>query len=74
MTAALQNVLDHLTADGDRVLDELIAFASIPSVSTDPAHDKDITDAASWVSRALQQAGPFSVRTIPTAHNPVIYA
>ena len=74
MTAALQKVLDHLGANHDRTLDELIAFASIPSVSTDPAHQKDIDEASRWVVRALETAGPFNVRTIPTAHNPVVYA
>ena len=74
MTAALQSVLDHLGANGDRILGELMTFASIPSVSTDPAHATDIAAAAHWVSDALEKAGPFSVRTIPTAHNPVIYA
>jgi acetylornithine deacetylase/succinyl-diaminopimelate desuccinylase-like protein len=74
MTVALQQVLDHLAANGDRTLDELIAFASLPSVSTDPAHAADIADAAAWVAHALEAAGPFTVRTIPTAHNPVVYA
>jgi acetylornithine deacetylase/succinyl-diaminopimelate desuccinylase-like protein len=74
MTLALEKVLDHLAANHDRILNELIAFASIPSVSTDPAHAGDITAAAAWVAGALERAGPFSIRTIPTAHNPVVYA
>ena len=55
------------------VLDELIEFASIPSVSTDPAHAADITAAAEWVARKLEAAGPITVRTIPTARNPIVY-
>ena len=74
MTVALQKVLDHLSANQDHTLGELIEFASIPSVSTDPLHEKDIASASTWVARALERAGPFSVRTIPTAHNPVVYA
>ena len=74
MTVALQKVLEHLAAHQARTLDELIAFASIPSVSTDPAHGPDIAAAASSVAHALEEAGPFSVRIIPTAHNPVVYA
>jgi acetylornithine deacetylase/succinyl-diaminopimelate desuccinylase-like protein len=74
MTDTLEKVLDHLDANHDRVLNELIAFATIPSVSTDPAHAADITAAAGWVANALQGAGPFTVRTIATAHNPVVYA
>jgi acetylornithine deacetylase/succinyl-diaminopimelate desuccinylase-like protein len=51
-----------------------VEFASIPSVSTDPAHARAIASAAAWVADALEAAGPFSVRTIPTSHNPVVYA
>jgi acetylornithine deacetylase/succinyl-diaminopimelate desuccinylase-like protein len=73
MTASLQEVLDQLCASHDRILNELIEFASIPSVSTDPARAADIAAAARWVANALEKAGPFSVRTIPTEHNPVVY-
>jgi len=68
-----QRVLDHLKAHHDRILAELIEFASIPSVSTDPAHAADIAAAARWVAAKLAAAGPFTVRTIPTAGNPVVY-
>ena len=74
MTDTLHNVLKTLESNRDRILDELIQLASIPSVSTDPAHAGDITAAATWVANALEAAGPFAVRTIPTAHNPVVYA
>ena len=74
MTDTLHNVLKTLESNRDRILDELIQLASIPSVSTDPAHAGDITAAATWVGNALEAAGPFAVRTIPTAHNPVVYA
>ena len=67
-------VLAHLEANHARILDALVAFAAIPSVSTDPAHAPDIARAAQWVADAIAAAGPFSVRTLPTAGNPVIYA
>jgi acetylornithine deacetylase/succinyl-diaminopimelate desuccinylase-like protein len=56
-----------------RVLAELIEFASIPSVSTDPAHAADIQAAANWVAAKLAAAGPIAVRRIETTGNPVIY-
>ncbi|HEX4684523.1 MAG TPA: dipeptidase [Gemmatimonadaceae bacterium] len=62
----------HLARDG-RVLAELIEFASIPSVSTNPAHAGDVRRAAQWVEDTLGASGPVSVRVIPTAGNPVIY-
>jgi acetylornithine deacetylase/succinyl-diaminopimelate desuccinylase-like protein len=66
-------VLEQLAQREGRILAELIEFATIPSVSTDPAHARDVAAAARWVADALASAGPFSVRTIPTARNPVIY-
>ncbi len=66
-------VLSHIRAGRDRVLEELIAFASIPSVSTDPAHAADMVAAAEWVAARLRAAGPFEVRLMPTARNPVVY-
>ena len=68
-----ERVLMHLREQHDRILAELIEFASIPSVSTDPAHAADIAAAATWVATALAAAGPLNVRTIKTAGNPVVY-
>ena len=66
-------VLAHLRANRDRILSKLVEFASIPSVSTDPAHAADIDRAARWVAAEVAAAGPFTVRTLPTAGNPVVY-
>ena len=70
----LEKVLAHLAAHRDRILAELVDFAAIPSVSTDPAHAQHMRAAASWVARALASAGPFTVRTCETPGNPVVYA
>ena len=69
----LERVLAHLEANHDRILAELITFVAIPSVSTDPAHATDVKAAARWVAAALASAGPFTVRTIATPGNPVVY-
>ncbi len=66
-------VLEHLRERHARILDELIEFASIPSVSTDPAHAADVERATQWVMRSLAAAGPFDVRTIDTGGNPIVY-
>ncbi len=66
-------VIARLRASHDRILGELIQFASIASVSTDPAHAADMGAAAEWVASALASAGPFTVRTMPTPGNPVVY-
>jgi acetylornithine deacetylase/succinyl-diaminopimelate desuccinylase-like protein len=66
-------VLAHLRANRDRILSRLVEFASIPSVSTDPAHAADVDRAARWVAAETAAAGPFAMRTFPTAGNPVVY-
>jgi acetylornithine deacetylase/succinyl-diaminopimelate desuccinylase-like protein len=68
-----ERVLAHLETNHDRILAELVAFASIPSVSTDPAHAADMEAAAQWVATALGSAGPITVRTMATPGNPVVY-
>ena len=65
--------LEYLAAHRDRALRELIEFARIPSVSTDPQHRGDMARAAEWVAAQLGQAGPLDVRTISTGGHPVVY-
>jgi acetylornithine deacetylase/succinyl-diaminopimelate desuccinylase-like protein len=66
-------VLARLAAGHERVLADLVAFASIPSVSTDPARAADVRAAGEWVARRLKAAGPLAVHMIATAGNPVVY-
>ena len=70
---ANDGVLDRLRANRDRILSKLIEFASIPSVSADPSHAADMARAARWVAAEVAAAGPFTVRSFPTAGNPVVY-
>ncbi|HEY2163804.1 MAG TPA: dipeptidase [Gemmatimonadaceae bacterium] len=72
-SARLTAVLAALESDRDRILGELVEFASIPSVSTDPAHAADVAAATGWVAAKLAAAGPIKVRTIATSGNPVVY-
>jgi acetylornithine deacetylase/succinyl-diaminopimelate desuccinylase-like protein len=74
MTDELRDVVAYLGTRHHAILAELIQFAAIPSVSTDPAHATDMDSARQWVEAALTSAGPFDVRTIATAGNPVVYA
>ena len=66
-------VLAHLRENHERIFSQLVEFASIPSVSTDPAHAADIDRAARWVAARMAAAGPFAVRTLATGGNPVVY-
>jgi acetylornithine deacetylase/succinyl-diaminopimelate desuccinylase-like protein len=71
---ALNEVLSYLDANRDRILAELVEFASIHSISADPAYQGAVAAAAQWVADRLAAAGPFAIEIIPTAHNPVVYA
>jgi acetylornithine deacetylase/succinyl-diaminopimelate desuccinylase-like protein len=67
-------VLARLEHDHARILADLVEFAAIPSVSTDPAHAADLHAAAAWVAAQLSAAGPFTVRVMPTPGASVVYA
>ena len=58
----------------ERFLTELKSFLQIPSISTLPENGPDIERAASFVARALGQAGMEHVEIIPTARHPLVYA
>lgn len=70
----LPKVLARLEAGHDRILAELMEFARIPSVSTDPRHAGDVQAAAAWVAAKLTAAGPFRVQVMATPGAPVVYA
>jgi acetylornithine deacetylase/succinyl-diaminopimelate desuccinylase-like protein len=63
----------YFDAHRDRILGELLEFVRIPSVSTDPAHQRDMEAAASWVAERLRRAGPFQVEIMETSGHPVVY-
>ena len=69
----IEPVLAHLKANHVGTLAELVEFASIPSVSTDPAHAGDMHRAATWVATKLAGAGPIDVRMMQTSGNPIVY-
>ena len=66
--------LEYVEARRAEILDELIAFASIPSVSTDPAYAKHIAEAAEWVAERMRRAGLEHVTINPTEGHPVVTA
>ena len=56
------------------IVDELIAFASIPSVSTDPAYASHVTEAADWLAERLKRAGLDAVTVHQTPGPPIVTA
>lgn len=68
------DVYAYLEERREQALQELIEFASIPSVSTDPAYQPHMAAAAQWVAGRLERAGMDAVEVIATGGHPVVYA
>jgi acetylornithine deacetylase/succinyl-diaminopimelate desuccinylase-like protein len=69
ITAALQYAHEHEAG----FLEKLNAFASIPSISTEPEYAPDIQRAAEWVAGQLHDLGMEQVTIYPTGGYPVVY-
>ena len=69
----LSDVLDRLDADLPVALDRLKGFLRIPSISTYPAHDADISAAATWLTDQLREIG-FGAEIRETAGHPMVVA
>ena len=66
--------LARVEARRDAVLQTLLDFVAIPSVSTDPAYAAGIADAAKFLAGRLAAAGLEHAAVRPTAGHPVVTA
>lgn len=57
-----------------RLLEELLAFLRIPSISTLPENKADVARAAQFVAAGLTAAGMENVEVIETERHPLVYA
>ncbi len=57
-----------------RLLNELRAFLTIPSISTTPAHDRDCRRAAEWLAEHLRHLGCPTVELLSSDTHPVVWA
>jgi acetylornithine deacetylase/succinyl-diaminopimelate desuccinylase-like protein len=64
-------VLDEISANRQRYVEEFAEFLRIPSVSTETAHTADIRQGAMWVLNKLQKLG-FHVELRETPRHPVV--
>jgi acetylornithine deacetylase/succinyl-diaminopimelate desuccinylase-like protein len=55
-------------------LQELLAFLSIPSVSTQPEHKSDVKKAAQWLAANMEDAGLENIKIIENGGHPLVYA
>jgi len=54
-------------------LAELTDFLRIPSVSTQPSHQEDVTTAAKWLIKQMSHCGLENVQLIETKGHPLVY-
>lgn len=67
-------VLSGITQHRDRLIQELVEWLKIPSVSADPAFKNDVLHAAAYLKEQFEKAGMDNVELLPTAGYPVVYA
>lgn len=60
-----QDALNWLDTHESESIERLMEWLSIPSVGTDPKHDRDTEEAALWAAEHLRASG-FSVEICPT--------
>ncbi|MFM7799401.1 MAG: hypothetical protein ACKPBA_10540, partial [Planctomycetota bacterium] len=73
MPSNVASVLSRVNAGEDAAVARLCDFLRIPSVSTDPAHRKDVAHCAEWMVRDLRTMG-FNAESVPTAGHPMVLA
>ncbi|MCX6592524.1 MAG: peptidase M20, partial [Acidobacteria bacterium] len=64
---------EYLDTHKQRLLDELLTFLRIPSISTLPEHRDDVIHAARFVADAMSGAGLENIEIIPTDGHPLVY-
>ncbi len=56
------------------MLDELVAFLKIPSISADSAYNDDVNKAADWLVHQFGKLDMDRVEKFPTPGHPIVYA
>src|SRR5699024_9042087 len=69
-----KQALQYLSANREQLLEKLNTFLSIPSVSTDSVHKKDIKEAADYLESYLNDIGFDQVQQQDTGGHPLVYA
>ena len=73
MPSELESVLSKVNAGEQAAVARLCDFLRIPSVSTDPAHAKDVAHCADWMVRDLRTMG-FNAESVRTKGHPMVLA
>jgi len=69
----MPTAVEFVSLNESRLLNELLEFLRIPSVSTLPEHKGDVAKAAQFVAASLKDAGMENVEVIQTGRHPLVY-
>ena len=69
-----ETALQYYQEHQHNLLEELLQFLQIPSVSTDIAHNEDIYAAAKFLEKKLNGIGLDDIKIFPTPGHPILYA
>lgn len=64
---------DYAENNADKFVTQLKEWVTIPSVSTDPAYEASVQQAAQWLAADMQRIGLQNVEVLPTKGHPVVY-
>jgi acetylornithine deacetylase/succinyl-diaminopimelate desuccinylase-like protein len=70
----MKDVISFIDAHRQRFVEELIEWARIPSVSSDPSHAGDVRRNAEHLAERLRALGAGRVEVWPTAGHPAVFA
>ena len=70
----MEKALAYADANFENFVSELEDFLRIPSISTDPAHAGDVSDAANWLAEHLRSLGIQRVEVMKTPGHPIVFA
>jgi acetylornithine deacetylase/succinyl-diaminopimelate desuccinylase-like protein len=64
---------DYAASERDRIVDELLEYLTIPSISSDPAHEADVRLSAEFTAGLMRRAGLENVAVLDTEGAPAVY-
>jgi acetylornithine deacetylase/succinyl-diaminopimelate desuccinylase-like protein len=70
----MQDVIAYIDANRKRFVDDLVEWARIPAISSDPAHLADMARNAEHLAAHLRERGAARVEVWPTAGHPAVFA
>jgi acetylornithine deacetylase/succinyl-diaminopimelate desuccinylase-like protein len=70
----MQNVISYIDENRARFVEELAAWVRIPAISSDPAHEADMTRNAEHLAKELSSLRADRVEIWPTGGHPAVFA